>query len=352
MKTKREAFHISGATVAPGQRKTIDIAAAKLYDRNDLFMNVHVVHGKKDGPILFLSGAVHGDEINGVEIIRRLLKLKMLNSLRGTLIAVPIVNTLGFINRTRYLPDRRDLNRFFPGSKTGSLTGQLASIFMEEIVLRSTHGIDFHSGTNMRSNLPQIRAAVSEPEIESMAIAFGAPVMLEADFREGSLRKAAYDNNIPMLLFEGGQALRFDQIPIRVGVQGTVAVMRHLGMLPKSTKNTIRTQPIHAKYSTWARAKSSGIYLPRINLGDIVDKGQIIGMSTDPLGEHEHPVLAPINGIVIGQIQSPLVHKGDAVCHIARIKTQDIADAEYTLDSFQQEFEIESKIQQYEEGYL
>ncbi|WP_245577098.1 succinylglutamate desuccinylase/aspartoacylase family protein [Maridesulfovibrio zosterae] len=346
----RKAFSIAGESIDPGTRGTIDIAAAKLYNRNELFMNIHVVHGKSDGPVLFVSGAVHGDEINGVEIIRRLLKLKLLNSLRGTLIAVPVVNSFGFVNRSRYLPDRRDLNRFFPGSPTGSLTGQLASIFMEEVVLRSTHGIDFHTGANMRSNLPQIRAVVSDPKVKEMAMAFGAPVVLDAELRDGSLRSAAYDKNIPMLLFEGGQSMRFDQIPIRVGVQGVISVMRYLGMLPKAKTHSKRIPSVLAKSSTWARASSSGVFLPRVNLGDIINKKQVIGIVTDPLGEHEHQILSPASGIVIGQLQSPLVHKGDAVSHVASISDMDIA--ENALDSFQREFEIESKLQQYEEGYL
>lgn len=350
MKKERASFSLAGELIKPGQRRTVDIAAAKLYNRNELFMNVHVVHGKFDGPTLFLSGAVHGDEINGVEIIRRLLKMKLLNSLRGTLIAVPVVNTFGFVNSSRYLPDRRDLNRFFPGSPTGSLTGQLAAIFMEEVVSRSTHGIDFHTGSNMRSNLPQIRAVVSNSQINEMAMAFGAPVILDAELREGSLRKVAYDKNIPLLLFEGGQSMRFDQIPIRVGTQGVIGVMRHLGMLPKAKHNSKRTVPMLAKRSTWARAASSGIFLPHVNLGDIVEKKQVLGIVTDPLGEYEYPILSPVSGIIIGQLQSPLVHKGDAVSHVASIKDMDIAET--AIDSFQSEFEIESRLQQYEEGYL
>ncbi|WP_320175372.1 succinylglutamate desuccinylase/aspartoacylase family protein [Maridesulfovibrio sp.] len=350
MKIERSPFCIAGEEIPPGHRRTVNIAAAKMYNRNELYMDVHVVHGRIQGPTVFLSGAVHGDEINGVEIIRRLLKLKLLNSLRGTLIAVPVVNTFGFVNRTRYLPDRRDLNRFFPGSPKGSLTGQLASIFMEEIVARSTHGIDFHTGANFRSNLPQIRAVISDPVIKEMAVAFGTPVVLDAELRDGSLRKAAYDRNIPMLLFEGGQSMQFDPIPIRVGTQGVVSVLRHLGMLPKARQKSKYTQPIIAKNSTWARASASGIFLPRVQLGEIVEKNQVLGLVTDPLGESEHQIISPTKGIIIGQLQSPLVHKGDAVSHVADISDMDVAET--AIDSFQSEFEFESKMQQYEEGYL
>lgn len=345
---ERPPFSIAGEVIPPGHRRTVNIAAAKMYNRNELYMDVHIIHGRIHGPTIFLSGAVHGDEINGVEIIRRLLKMKLLNSLRGTLIAIPVVNTFGFVNRTRYLPDRRDLNRYFPGSPKGSLTGQLASIFMEEIVASSTHGIDFHTGSNFRSNLPQIRAVISDPATKEMAMAFGAPVVLDAELRDGSLRKSAYDKQIPTLLFEGGQSMQFDPIPIRVGIRGTISVLRHLGMLPKAKQKNKYTPPILSKSSTWARASSSGVFLPHVQLGEIVEKKQILGLVTDPLGEYEHQIFSPARGVIIGQLQSPLVHKGDAVSHVAAISDMDIAET--AIDSFQHEFEIESKMQQYDEG--
>ncbi|WP_320007177.1 succinylglutamate desuccinylase/aspartoacylase family protein [Maridesulfovibrio sp.] len=350
MRREQSPFCIAGEEIPPGHRRTVNIAAAKMYNRNELYMDVHVIHGRIQGPTVFLSGAVHGDEINGVEIIRRLLKMKLLNSLRGTLIAVPVVNTFGFVNRTRYLPDRRDLNRFFPGSPKGSLTGQLAAIFMEEVVDRSTHGIDFHTGANFRYNLPQIRAVISDPVIKDMAMAFGTPVVLDAELRDGSLRKAAYEKNIPLILFEGGQSMQFDPIPIRVGTRGVVSVLRQLGMLPKAKQKNKCTQPILARNSTWARASASGIFLPHVQLGEIVTKKQILGLVTDPLGESEHKITSPSSGVIIGKLQSPLVHKGDAVCHVAGISDMDIAET--AIDSFQSEFEFESKMQQYEEGYL
>ena len=184
-----KVLKIAGKQLATGRRRTINIPVARLYTHTEMTMPVHVLRGKKDGPCLFVCAAIHGDEIIGVEIIRRMLKLKILQRLRGTLIAVPVVNVYGFINHTRYLPDRRDLNRFFPGSQKGSLTSRLADIFMQEIVANSTHGIDLHAGSHHRINLPHIRACVDNAETQKLALAFGAPVILNANLRDGSLRQ-------------------------------------------------------------------------------------------------------------------------------------------------------------------
>ncbi len=350
MKNTRDPFSIAGIDIMPGERRTVEIAAAKLYNRAELFMNVQVIHGKKDGPVLFISGAVHGDEINGVEIIRRLLSLKLVNSIKGTLIAVPVVNTFGFINKSRYLPDGRDLNRYFPGSAKGSLTSQIASIFMEEVVARSTHGIDFHTGANFRNNLPQIRACLSDPQVSQMAMAFNAPVVIDSTLRDGSLREAALDRGIPMLMYEGGQPMRYDQLPIQIGTRGIISVMRYLGMLPPLKRSPRRSKSILVKDSIWARADSSGIFLPRVNLGDIVAKKEVLGVVTDVFGENSSQVLSPAKGIVIGQLENPLVHKGDATSHVAVLK--DIGDAEIALDSFQREYDIESNYQPFEDDLL
>ncbi len=340
---KRPHFSIGGIEIAPGTRRTVDIAVAGLYNRSELYMNVHVVHGRSTGPVLFVSAAVHGDELNGVEIIRRLLQMKLLKSLRGTLLAVPVVNAFGFISGSRYLPDRRDLNRFFPGSAKGSLTSRQAAAFMEEIVDRSSHGIDIHTGSGFRCNLPQIRAYLGDERTRAMAMAFGAPVVMDSNLRDGSLRQAAQERGIPMLLYEAGQAMRFEEIPIRAGLRGVVSVMRHLGMLPGGKRSAKSVSPIVTDHSTWARSGSSGIYLHRTALGDIVRKGRPLGLVTDPFGEHETPTLAPIDGIVIGRLESPLVHTGDAVCHVAAIT--DRSAAAVALENFQREYELDAETQ-------
>ena len=171
---------INGVTVTRGTRTTIDLPAGRLYTHTPMTIPVHVVSGKHAGPVLFISAAIHGDEINGVEIIRRLLKSSSLKRLRGTIIAVPIVNVHGLINHSRYLPDRRDLNRSFPGSDKGSLAARLAHLFMKEIVAQSTHGIDLHTGALHRTNLPQIRANLDDPETDKLARAFDVPVIISS----------------------------------------------------------------------------------------------------------------------------------------------------------------------------
>jgi hypothetical protein len=326
---KRNSITIGDRCVQAGQRATIDLPIARLYTHTEMSLPVHVVHGKKEGPILFISAAIHGDEINGVEILRRLLRLKLLKNLKGTLLAIPIVNVFGFINQSRYLPDRRDLNRSFPGSYTGSLASHLARLFMDEIVAKSTHGIDLHSGSSHRTNLPQIRATLDHPEVERLAIAFGAPVIVNARLRDSSLREAVIDLGIPMLLFEGGESLRFNEHAITIGLRGIVAVMRDLGMLAGKPRKKA-PQPVIVKATHWVRANKSGIIHSPVSLGSVVKKNQVMACIIDPMGDNEEKLLAPFEGIVIGCLNLPLVHKGDAVFHLAsaenRQELEEISD--------------------------
>ena len=328
---------IAGTRVKPGQRKTINIPVARLYTHAEMTMPVHVIRGKRDGPHLFVSAAVHGDEIIGVEIIRRLLKLKILQRLHGTLIAVPVVNVYGFIHNARYLPDRRDLNRFFPGSEKGSLTSRLAHLFMEEIVGNSTHGIDLHAGSNHRINLPQIRACLDEPETERLAFAFGAPVIIDANLRDGSLRQAVMEKKVPMLLYEAGEALRFDEVAIRSGVKGILSVMRAVGMLSARSVKSSRVQPLVAHSTRWVRAPMSGILNTGMPLGSEVTAGSKIAEIADPFGENETAVISPNAGIVIGRMNLPLVHRGDALFHIAGF--DDSEPLRETLEDFKEAFD-------------
>ncbi len=206
-------FVIGGETIPLRSRRMIELPLPPLYTHSPLTLPVHVVRGAKSGPRLFVSAALHGDELNGTEIIRRLLNQTVLKRLRGTLVAVPIVNVYGLIHQSRYLPDRRDLNRSFPGSVKGSLAARLAHLFMTEIVHNCTHGIDLHTGAIHRSNLPQIRANLDDEETARLADSFGVPVLLNANLRDGSLREAAAEHGIPMLLYEAGEALRFGEVP-------------------------------------------------------------------------------------------------------------------------------------------
>ena len=245
-------LEIAGTRVAPGERVTVDVPLPQLYTHAPMAMPVVVVRGKRDGPRLFVAAAVHGDELNGVEIIRRLLARPVLQRVRGTLMAVPMVNVYGVIHHSRYLPDRRDLNRAFPGSERGSMAARLAHEFMTQIVANATHGIDLHTGAVHRDNLPQIRARIDDPPTAALARAFGVPVLIDANLRDGSLREATATLSIPMLLYEAGEALRYDELAIRAGVQGVLNVMRALGMLPPSRRRRPLPEPFVARSSAWA----------------------------------------------------------------------------------------------------
>lgn len=329
---KRKAFEIGDTVVEPGSRAIIDLPVARLYTHDSLKMPVQVVHGRLAGPTLFVSAAVHGDEINGVEIIRRLLTRKQLSRLHGTLLAVPVVNVHGFLDQSRYLPDRRDLNRSFPGSAKGSVAGRLAHRFLNEIVLRSDCGIDLHTGALHRSNLPQIRATLDDEQTTRLALAFGAPVIIDAQVRDGSLRSCAIKAGIPMLVYEAGEALRFDEVCIKAGIRGILHVMHELGMLKASPVKSKRVEPIIAKSSHWVRAPISGIVRGTVTLGQRVTKGQRLAIVSDPLGDTQEFALATHTGIVIGQSKLPLAHEGDALFNVAAFER--VADAEDAVEEF------------------
>ena len=331
----RESFSIAGIEVAPGSTATASLPLPKLNSHTELNMPVHVVHGKTAGPTLFVSAAVHGDELNGVEICQRLLEYSSLKRLRGTLLVIPVVNVYGMIHQTRYLPDRRDLNRTFPGSETGSLAGRLASLFMREIVARCTHGIDLHTGAVLRSNLPQIRANLEDPATAEFAKAFGVPVMLNSPLRDGSLREAAASHNVISLLYEAGEALRYDEIAIRAGYHGVIQAMRHIGMLRASKTSRRTVDPFVARTSSWVRAPESGMVRETVPLGRQVAKGDVLGHISDPYSSYQVSIVSPYRGIVIGRSESPITHEGEAMFHIARFGT-DVDEVEETVDSFQQ----------------
>ncbi|WP_414707047.1 succinylglutamate desuccinylase/aspartoacylase family protein [Salinisphaera sp.] len=320
-------MEIAGRRIEPGERVTLDIPVADLYTHTKLTMPVTVIRSREPGSTMFVSAAVHGDELNGVEIIRRLLRLRQVRRLRGTLIAVPIVNVHGFLRNSRYLPDRRDLNRSFPGSNSGSLAGRLAKVFVEEIVLKSDYGIDLHTGAVHRSNLPQIRADLSQETVRAMADAFGCPLLIDAALREGSLREYADRKGVPLLLYEAGEALRFDEFSIRAGVRGVVNVMRHLNMLPTRRNAKTPPAPTVAEDSSWERAPESGILRMLVELGQYVKRDQVLAYVADAFGETEVAVKSEHPGIVIGRTYLPLAHAGDAIYHVARVKgAQEVAD--------------------------
>ncbi len=331
-----QAITIGGKTIQPGTRQTVDFTLPPLASHSELHIPIHVVHGKKEGPCLLVCAALHGDEINGIEIIRRVMRIKSLSRLKGTLITVPIVNIYGFIQMSRYLPDRRDLNRCFPGSEKGSLAGRLAHIFMQEVVSHATHGIDLHTAAVHRDNYPQIRATLDDPETKQLAEAFQAPLIIDASLRPGTIRQAAVEKGIPWLVYEAGEALRFDEVSIRAGVRGVVNVLRELDMLHHQKSKT-KVIPRTVKSNFWIRAPQSGIMRLTVKLGGNVSKGDILGYVSEPYGEMETAILSPNTGIVIGRTNLPLVYEGDALVHLARFADPLVASE--ALDVFQSELD-------------
>ena len=315
----REAFRIGGEEVGPGERRLVSLPMSALSNRTPMALPVSVSHGRQDGPVLFVSGAVHGDELTGVAICRRLLGSKAPPVIRGTLLVVPIVNAFGFISHSRYLPDRRDLNRSFPGSSRGSLAAQLAHTFLTEVVARSDYGIDLHSAAIHRSNLPQIRVNSHDAGALELAQVFGAPIIVHSGLREGSLRQAARDRNVPVIVYEGGEGLRLDEFPVGVGVHGVLRILSHLGMIARR-RGREPPAPVLAASSRWIRADQSGLFRPFRDIGDHVAAGERIGSVGDPYGEGDSDVTAGLAGIIIGRANIPAVNQGDALFHIARVE--------------------------------
>ncbi|PID47932.1 MAG: succinylglutamate desuccinylase [Proteobacteria bacterium] len=322
---------IGGQTIHKNSQIKIDIPLPNLYNMPS-FLSVWAIRGKQDGPVVFVSAAVHGDELNGIEIIRRLKKAKVLKKLNGTLILVPIVNVYGLANLSRYLPDRRDLNRSFPGNTKGSLASRIASVFFNEIVKKCDLGIDLHTASIHKTNLPQIRTDINNEFTLNLAKAFRAPVVLHSELRDGSLRGCAKESGIPILLYEAGEALRFSEKSIKIGSRGILNILKELNMLPKKDSKKRGKAPIITKSSQWIRSSQSGILRTIKALGQTVQKGDIIAYIDEPLTDKSQAIEASFDGIIIGKSQIPLVYEGDAIFHIARFK--DLEHAEERMEYF------------------
>ncbi len=327
MPTRREPFRMGASTVQSGSSAEATLPIALRADGSSIALRTMIVHGASAGPTVWVNAAIHGDEVNGVEVIRRVLEVLDPKVLRGTLLAVPIVNVPGFMSGDRYLPDRRDLNRSFPGSARGSLAGRIAHLFMHEIVQRCSVGIDLHTGSDHRTNLPQVRADLDDPETLRLATAFGAPLMMHAAIRDGSLRQAAREAGAAVLLFEGGEAWRFDEAAIRVGAAGVRRVIEALDMIDAQDHSTQTVPtPMQSRSSRWVRARRSGIVMMWVTTGDTVMKGQPIGQIHDSLGRRLSQVKAPVGGVVVGLNLDPIVNQGDALVHIAHISPTEPGD--------------------------
>lgn len=329
----RPPFKIQQFEIEPGTRRTVDLPVSVLSDHTPVTMSVHVVHGRRPGPTLFVSAAVHGDEVIGVEIARRLLRSPQLDNMKGTLLVVPIVNAFGFLNHSRYLPDRRDLNRSFPGTQGGSLASRLARLFMQEIVKKSDFGIDLHSAAIHRTNLPQIRVSPSTDRALELAEKFGAPVIIMSGLRAGSLRKAAQVEGVDVLLFEGGEGLRFDELSARAGVTGIMRVMHALGMCAQRGVSKPKVKPVKVTSSSWFRAPAGGLFRAFKATGESVSKRETLGVIADPFGEVEVELSCETGGIIVGRTNLPVVNEGDALFHIAETYRPDPGAAVESLST-------------------
>lgn len=316
-------FQLGHRTVEPGETAEVRLEVSESYTADPLYVPVTVVRGRSTGPTLFLTAAVHGDELNGVAIIRDLLNDEDFSYLAGTLIAVPVVNIPGFLNQMRALPDGRDLNRSFPGSSQGSFTSRLAHRIYQDVVRVSDYGLDLHTGGGDRGNYPHLRADLSKPHVASLAQAFGSELVIHGTGPDGALRRTAVDAGVPTIVYEAGSARVFDRRFIDVGREGVLSVLRHLQMLPGEP--TIPDIALLVKRSSWVRADVGGILDLKVSLGQPLRRGDLIAVNTNPFGRHRNQLEAPASGVVIGLTRSPLVHPGDAVCHLARLPARQVA---------------------------
>jgi len=315
MQQRRTPFEVAGNLVTAGRKAKFELPIAYLMSGTPVALPLIVLHGRTDGPTMWLSAAVHGDELCGVEIVRQVVNALDPMAMSGTVLAMPVVNVHGFNTGDRYLPDRRDLNRSFPGSVRGSLASRIAHLVMTEVVSRCSVGIDFHTGSDHRTNLPQIRADLDDPYTLQLARTFAAPISIYSRTRDGSLRQAATEAGATVLLYEGGEASRFDPRTIATGRDGTRRVLAELGIMP-----TIGSPPgdtLLSRRSQWIRAPKSGVLHFEADLGAWVGKGDTVATIYDPFGKQLSLLRTRSAGLIIGHTQHPLVNQGDAVAHIA-----------------------------------
>lgn len=308
---------IFNETILPGKSKTINMQIGKLHTMTDLHIPIIVERSKKEGPVVLLTAGLHGDEINGTEIVRELIVKKINKPKRGTIICIPVINIFGFVNQTREFPDGRDLNRIFPGSKTGSLASQFAYYILKEILPHIDYAIDFHAGGARRFNAPQIRIVPNNTELKTLSDVFGAPFTLYSNNISGSFRSSCDKMNVKMLLFEGGKSVDINNEVTKEAVEGTKRFLMHFGMLKNKHEISKPHQTIYIEKSDWIRANFSGMFHGLKQIGNFVAKGELLATISDPFGKVSHKLKAPHAGYLINVNDAPIVYQGDAVFHIS-----------------------------------
>jgi predicted deacylase len=305
---------IAGHEIKPGEFKEININIARLPSRTQIETPIYVYRGLEDGPTLALTAGMHGDEINGMEIVRRIIDHGHNRVKRGAVVCMPVINVYGFLNYSREVPDGKDINRSFPGSKSGSLAARVAYHMTHDILPYIDYGVDFHTGGASRTNYPQVRCVMKEQINVELAHAFHAPFTIDAPFRPHSLRLTAAKKNKHIIVFEGGESIRLDQYAIEEGISGTLRLMKHLSMIDNAPKPREENRIIWS--SSWARARTAGLFQSEIKCGEFIKKGQLVGTLTDPFGEFKEQIKSPSAGYVVGLNNNPVVNAGDALLHI------------------------------------
>lgn len=320
---------ILGTKIAPGESKTIQFSIAKLYSATAVEVPIIVERAKKPGPTVLLTAGIHGDEINGVEIVRQLIAKKINKPKKGTIICVPVLNIFGFLNADRTFPDGRDLNRVFPGTKTGSLASRVAYHFTKEILPHADYCFDFHTGGAQRFNAAQVRVAPDKPDLLLLAQVFDAPFTVLSSTIDKSYRATCQKMGIPVLLFEGGKSLDSNKYIVKHGVDGMMRILNHLGMLRDSDGVPAAKVPsVFIEKSRWIRAQRSGLLHVKIDCNKYVAKDEFLATITDPYGQMRFKVKAPNAGYIINVNHAPIVYQGDAIFHISTLDSNIPNEAE------------------------
>ena len=309
------ALIVNGKAIYPGESDIIQLDVGEIPSGTNINMNVHIFRSKTPGPTGLVLAGVHGDEINGIEIVRRAIEAGLFEDLQlGSIIAIPIVNIYGFINFSRDVPDGKDVNRSFPGNMRGSLASRVARTLTKIIMPVIDFGLDFHTGGASRYNFPQIRYTRTDSEAKAMALTFGAPLLLSKPILKNSLRKVAKDLSIPMIVYEGGESLRLDGFAIEKGLEGLKRVLHSKGMIDDEIP--INNKVIHIQKTSWLRAPEAGLFTWSQKAGTRIQKGEPVGIINDPDGFKKIVIQARRDGVIIGHNNAPVVNMGDALFHI------------------------------------
>ncbi|MBM1105322.1 succinylglutamate desuccinylase/aspartoacylase family protein [Aurantibacter crassamenti] len=317
VKEENKTITIGGENVSPGESKLLKITIDRLPTGTLIDIPVYVFNSKKPGPTLLVQAGLHGDEINGIEIVRRMLAEKRFNVVKGAVIAVPILNIFGFIHYSRDVPDGKDVNRSFPGTKTGSMASRIAYHYVAEVMHQIDFGIDLHTGGGQRHNFPQIRYTAEDAQSAELAEIFNAPISFSSKLIKGSFRNATYRSNKPTIVFEAGESMRFDEYSILEGIQGVLNVMKHMEMiLSVEPAKVERNKTIHLTNRKWLRAPTAGMFIPKITNGSEIRKGQVLGIVTDTFAKRTKQIKAPFNGFICCVNHQAVVNQGEALFHV------------------------------------